>query len=71
MESTIQGTLDEFIDQFHSIIVNPPLTSITHPSFEIGQEAARLFFRQTENPETKPEQVVLNTKLVVRESSAK
>lgn len=58
-----------FTDEFHSTVVDPPLTSITHPTFEIGQEAARLFFKQLEYPETEPEQVVLNTKLVVRESS--
>jgi len=60
-----------FTDEFHSTVVDPPLTSITHPTFEMGQEAARLFFRQIENPEARPEQVVLNTKLVVRESSVK
>ena len=58
-----------FTDEFHSQVVDPPLTSITHPTFEMGQEAARLFFKQLENPETEPEQVVLSTKLVVRESS--
>jgi LacI family transcriptional regulator len=60
-----------FTDEFHSTVVDPPLTSITHPTFEMGQEAARLFFKQIENPENPPEQVVLNTKLVVRESSVK
>jgi Transcriptional regulators len=60
-----------FTDDFHSTVVDPALTSITHPTFEIGQEAARLFFRSIENPEAKPEQIVLNTKLVVRNSSVK
>jgi len=60
-----------FTDDFHSTVVDPPLTSITHPTFEIGQEAARLFFRNIENLEAKPEQVVLNTKLVIRNSSVK
>ena len=60
-----------FTDEFHSTVVDPPLTSITHPTFEIGQVAARLFFKQIENPDTEPEQVVLNTKLVVRKSSVK
>ena len=58
-----------FTDEFHSTVVDPALTSITHPTFEIGQEAARLFFRQVENTEAEPVQVVLNTKLVVRQSS--
>jgi LacI family transcriptional regulator len=60
-----------FTDDFHSTVVYPALTSITHPTFEIGQEAARLFFRSIEDPEAKPEQIVLNTKLVIRNSSVK
>jgi LacI family transcriptional regulator len=60
-----------FTDEFHSTVVDPALTSITHPTFEIGQEAARLFFRSIENPDVKPEQIVLKTKLVVRDSSVK
>lgn len=60
-----------FTDEFHSTVVDPALTSITHPTFEIGQEAARLFFRSIENPDAKPEQIVLKTKLVVRDSSVK
>jgi LacI family transcriptional regulator len=58
-----------FTDEFHSTVVDPALTSITHPTFEIGQEAARRFFSRIENPDAKPVQVVLNTKLVVRKSS--
>lgn len=60
-----------FTDEFHSTVVDPALTSITHPTFEIGQQAARLFFRSVENPEAEPEQFVLKTKLVVRDSSVK
>jgi len=60
-----------FTDEFHSTVVDPALTSVTHPTFEIGQEAARLFFRQIEHPEEKPKHVVLKTKLVVRDSSLK
>lgn len=60
-----------FTDEFHSTVVDPPLTSITHPTFEIGQEAARLFFNQVEKPDSDPKQVVMKTKLIVRKSSAK
>jgi LacI family transcriptional regulator len=60
-----------FTDEFHSTVVDPPLTSITHPTFEMGKEAANLFFIQIENQEPKPKQVVLKTKLVVRKSSVK
>jgi LacI family transcriptional regulator len=60
-----------FIDEFHSTVVDPALTSITHPTFEIGQEAAHLFFDQIENPNAESVQVILNTKLVIRKSSIK
>jgi DNA-binding LacI/PurR family transcriptional regulator len=61
-----------FADEFHATIVDPPLTSVMHPTLEIGQEAARLFFRQCNQTE-KPSiaRVVLKTKLVVRGSSVK
>lgn len=60
-----------FTDDFHSTVVDPALTSITHPTFEIGKEAARLFFKSIENQEKETEQIVLKTKLVVRNSSVK
>ncbi|MBL7968182.1 MAG: LacI family DNA-binding transcriptional regulator [Prolixibacteraceae bacterium] len=60
-----------FTDEFHSTVVDPPLTSITHPTFEIGQEAARLFFEQVENSGFASRQVVMQTRLIVRKSSVK
>ncbi|MDX9881761.1 MAG: LacI family DNA-binding transcriptional regulator [Prolixibacteraceae bacterium] len=60
-----------FTDEFHATVVDPPLTSITHPTFEMGQEVARLFFRQVGNPEAPPVQTILKTRLVVRESSVR
>ncbi len=60
-----------FTDEFHSTVVDPALTSITHPTFEIGQEAARLFFSRIENPDAEPIQKVLKTKLVIRKSSVR
>ncbi|HBL77076.1 MAG: transcriptional regulator [Bacteroidetes bacterium GWF2_42_66] len=60
-----------FTDEFHATVVDPPLTSITHPTFEMGQEAARLFFRQVENPGAPPVQAILKTRLVIRKSSVR
>lgn len=60
-----------FADEYHATLVDPPLSTMTHPTFEIGQEAARLFFRQIEDSEAKPEQVVLNTRLMVRQTSVR
>jgi LacI family transcriptional regulator len=60
-----------FTDEFHSTVVDPPLTSVTHPTFEIGKAAAGLFFKMIEKGESFSENVVLQTELVVRESSKK
>lgn len=60
-----------FTDEFHSTVVDPALTSVTHPTLQMGREAARLFFGCIENGPGYAEQVVLETKLVIRESSVK
>lgn len=57
-----------FTDEFHATAVDPPLTSITHPTFEMSREAARLFFRQVENPGAPPVQTLRKTRQIVRES---
>jgi len=58
-----------FTDEFHSTVVDPTLTSVTHPTRQMGQEAARLFFKCIENGAGFTEQVILQTELVMRESS--
>lgn len=58
-----------FTDEFHSTVVEPALTSVTHPTFQMGQEAARLFFKWIENGASFTEQIVLPTELVIRKSS--
>jgi len=51
-------------------IVDPPLTSVSQPTFEIGKTAAELLLRQIASDGfAAPETVVLNGKLNVRESS--
>jgi LacI family transcriptional regulator len=60
-----------FTDEFHSKVVEPALTSVTHPTFQMGQEAARLFFKCLETGNSFTEQVVLLTELVIRKSSVK
>jgi len=61
-----------FTDEFHATVVDPSLTSVMHPTLEMGQEAARLLLRQSKFGE-KPiaVQLVLKTKMVVRDSSVK
>jgi DNA-binding LacI/PurR family transcriptional regulator len=60
-----------FTDEFHSTVVDPALTSVTHPTFRMGQEAARLFFKRIERGNTFTERVILPTELVIRKSSMK
>jgi DNA-binding LacI/PurR family transcriptional regulator len=60
-----------FTDEFHSTVVDPSLTSVTHPTFEMGQEAARLFFERLQNPSAPPRQIEMKTSLVIRNSSKK
>jgi DNA-binding LacI/PurR family transcriptional regulator len=60
-----------FTDEFHSTVVDPALTSVTHPTLEMGQEAARLFFNSVAQGSSYHEEVILHTELVVRESSIK
>ncbi|PTN07790.1 LacI family DNA-binding transcriptional regulator [Mangrovibacterium marinum] len=59
-----------FTDEFHSTVVSPPLTSITHPTFEMGQKTAELFFKHL-NSDVPPETIVLKTQLIERLSSSK
>ncbi|MEI7829087.1 MAG: LacI family DNA-binding transcriptional regulator [Prolixibacteraceae bacterium] len=59
-----------FADEFHASFVSPQLTSIMHPTHEIGIKAAELFFKKKDDPGF-AETVVLQTQLVVRKSSAR
>src|SRR5690606_33828644 len=65
-----------FSNWFFSALMDPPLTSVDQPGFEMGQEAAKLLIRQIEvkskeNREPEPETKVLKTRLIVRDSSLK
>ncbi|MCK4853083.1 MAG: substrate-binding domain-containing protein [Bacteroidales bacterium] len=52
----------------NATVLTPPLTSITHPTYEIGRTAAHLFLEFL-NGNTEPRQVKLDTELVIRKSS--
>ena len=58
-----------FTDEFHATVVEPALTSVTHPTLQMGREAARLFFNRIEQGAGYAEKVVLPTTLVIRDSS--
>jgi len=60
-----------FTDEFHATVVHPMLTSVMHPTHEMGKVAAALFFELIDNMGLPPKSVELKTKLVIRESSVR
>lgn len=48
--------------------LSPPVTSVSQPTYELGREAARLLLRRINDPDVHPQSIVLQTRLVVRES---
>jgi LacI family transcriptional regulator len=66
-----------FSNWFFTALLDPPLTSVDQPGFEMGQEAAKLLIRQIElrtknsDVEVQPETKILKTRLIIRESSLK
>jgi LacI family transcriptional regulator len=57
-------------------MMDPPLSSVDQPGFEMGQEATKMLINQIEirskdDAEPKPETKILKTKLIIRESSLK
>ncbi|MBK7653613.1 MAG: LacI family DNA-binding transcriptional regulator [Flammeovirgaceae bacterium] len=65
-----------FSNWFFGELLDPSLTTVDQPGFEMGQEAARLLIRQIEMKDKEdfdpqPETKVLKTRLVIRNSSLK
>lgn len=65
-----------FSNWFFGELMEPSLTTVDQPGFEMGQEAARLLIRQIEvrlkdESDPAPETKILKTKLIVRNSSLK
>lgn len=69
-EVAVAGFSNWFFDE----LMEPSLTSVDQPGFQMGQEAARLLIRQIELKEKgqddyQPETKVLKTRLIIRNSS--
>lgn len=65
-----------FSNWLFSSMMDPPLSSVDQPGFEMGQEATKLLIRQIElkskeKIDPQPETKILKTRLVIRESSLK
>ena len=59
-----------FTDEFHATVVEPQLTSVTHPSFEMGRKAAGLFFERIRSGQC-DKTIQLKTQLMIRDSSVR
>ena len=57
-----------FDDILLASIVNPPLTTVAQPTYQMGESAMRLLIDVIKKRITKPRKVVLETRLVIRES---
>ena len=57
-----------FDDVPWAISLNPPLTTVAQPTFEIGVRAAELLLSRIADPERPPNTIVLSTQLMVRAS---
>src|SRR5690625_5061054 len=57
-----------FDDMYWSISLNPPLTAVSQPGYEIGRRATEMLLQRIADPRREYAKVELRTKLVVRQS---
>ncbi len=57
-----------FDDMYWSISLNPPLSAVRQPAYEIGRRACELLIQRISDPSRSVIQMTLNTKLILRES---
>ncbi|MDZ7721763.1 MAG: LacI family DNA-binding transcriptional regulator [candidate division KSB1 bacterium] len=57
-----------FDDMPWSISLNPPLTAVKQPGYEIGKRAADLLYQKIIEPEKPSIKMMLNTELMIRDS---
>jgi len=57
-----------FDDMPWSVALNPPLTAVKQPGYELGTRAAELLFKRLEQSSRATSSIVLNPKLIVRKS---
>lgn len=50
-------------------LVDPPLTTIEQPSFEMGETSAKMLIKMIESDELNTDTIILDTKLIVRKSA--
>lgn len=52
-----------------SRMTNPTITTISQPGFQMGQQACSILVEKIANPDTPHRQILLNTELIIREST--
>jgi DNA-binding LacI/PurR family transcriptional regulator len=57
-----------FDDMYWATSLNPPLTAVSQPGYEIGRRAAELLFQRVAEPSRPNAKIVLQTTLMVRRS---
>jgi LacI family transcriptional regulator/LacI family repressor for deo operon, udp, cdd, tsx, nupC, and nupG len=57
-----------FDDMNWSNSLNPPLTAVRQPAYEIGKRAAELLIQRIDDPTRPSIQMMLNTELIIRKS---
>jgi DNA-binding LacI/PurR family transcriptional regulator len=57
-----------FDDMYWSISLNPPLTAVRQPAYEIGKRAAELLIQRINDPTRPTVSMILKTELMIRKS---
>lgn len=58
-----------FDDMPFSNTLNPPLTAVRQPAYEIGRRAAELLYQRIQEPERPHVKIMMETELIVRKST--
>lgn len=58
-----------FDDIPQAVMTSPAISTVRQPSYQIGQQACNLLIEQIENPSIIPNKIILNTDLIVRDST--
>lgn len=65
-----QMSIVGFDDIPFAALTTPPLTTVAQPTYELGYKAAELLLRRFQQPNLPPQQVTLQCKLVIRQTTA-
>ena len=58
-----------FDNRDFAALLNPPLSTLAQPNYEVGKKAAQLLFRRIDHPETEPETILIPMLLMIRHST--